>query len=165
MKVMARRINAEDFSAFGRYFNMYQAKEGIKHTRGDSFEDHMTCQPIVDTDVHLGLTVGSAAPCAIVSMEKHSHTQEAILCMRDPILFCVAASRGNEAPRAEDLHAFLMEPGDVAIIEREVWHDACHGLGHDTPYYWLALAGKAPAVWEKVAGEVELTWDDSASGK
>ena len=165
MKVTARKINAKDFAPFGKYYNMYQSEQEIAHTKGDSFEDHMTRFPVVDTCAHLGLTVGSAAPCVIVSMEKHSHTQEAILCMRDPILFCVAASNGDAAPRSEDIRAFLMEPGDLAIIEREVWHDACHGLGREAAYYWLALAGKALAVWEKVVGETELVWEDLASEK
>ena len=158
MKLAAKRINETDFAPFGTYYSMYDAKEGISHTSGASYQDHMTRKPIVDTSAHLGLTVGCAAPCKVISMEKHSHTQEAILCMAEPILFCVAASNGNEPPKAEDLRAFLMQPGDVAIIEREVWHDACHGLGHDTAYYWLALAGKTPAVWEEVVGEVELAW-------
>lgn len=158
MKIVAKRINATDFAPFGSYYNMYDAKEGVSHTSGDSFQDHMTCKPLVDTNVHLGLTVGSKAPCQVVSMEKHSHTQEAILCMADPIIFCVAVSTGNEAPRAQEIHAFLMQPGDVAVIEREVWHDACHGLGHDAAYYWLAMAGKTPAIWEKVVGEAELAW-------
>ena len=159
MKIIAKRINAADFAPFGTYYNMYDAKEGISHTSGASFEDHMTRRPIIDTSAHLGLTVGSQAPCKVISMEKHSHTQEAILCMAEPIIFCVATSRDDAAPQAEDLRAFLMQPGDVAIIEREVWHDACHGLGHSTAYYWIALAGKTPAVWQQVEGEAELTWD------
>lgn len=160
MKIFATPIRSDNFAPFGTYYNMYNAPEGVSHTRGDSFEDHMTRRPIVDTSAHLGLTVGSAAPCSVISMEKHSHTQEAILCMREPILFCVAVSREGAAPLAEDIRAFRMVPGDVAIIEREVWHDACHGLGHAAAYYWLALAGKSPAIWEKVQGEAELVWED-----
>ena len=162
MKIVARRIDAESFSKYGVYYNMYEATEGVSHTRGDAYEDHMTRSPVVDTSAHLGLTVGSAAPCTLISMEKHSHTQEAILCMGEPILFCVAASEGGAAPRAEDIRAFLLEPGDVAVIDREVWHDACHGLGHAAAYYWLALAGKSPAVWERVIGSAELSWEGAA---
>ena len=158
MKIVARRICETDFSPFGSYYNMYEARESVCHSSGDAFADHMTRKPIVDTSAHLGLTVGSKAPCKVISMEKHSHTQEAILCMADPIIFCVALSHGDAAPKAEDLRAFLMQPGDVAVIEREIWHDACHGLDHDAAYYWLALAGKAPAKWQKVDGEAELTW-------
>lgn len=159
MKVIARRINEVDFSPFGMYYNMYETQSDVKHTSGASYEDHMTCKPLIDTFAHLGLTLGIGAPCKIVSMEKHSHTQEAIMCMSDPIIFCVAPSHGDEAPLAQELKAFLMHPGDVAIIEREIWHDACHGLGQKTAYYWLALAGAKPAVWQKVNGDAELTWD------
>jgi len=162
MKIIAKRITEADFAPFGVYYNMYETEEGISHTSGDSFQDHMTRKPIVDTSAHLGLTVGGKAPCKVISMEKHSHTQEAILCMAEPIIFCVAPSNGNADPKAEDIRAFLMQPGDVAIIEREVWHDACHGLGHNTAYYWLALAGKTPAVWRKVDGEAELDWQSDS---
>lgn len=158
MKLVAKKINRTDFAPYGTYYSMYDAAEGVSHTRGDSYEDHMTRRPLIDTFAHLGLTVGSGAPCRIISMEKHSHTQEAILCMAEPIIFCVAAYHGDAAPRAADLRAFLMEPGDIAVIEREVWHDACHGLGHSASYYWVALAGESAAVWEKLIDDVELNW-------
>ncbi len=161
MKIVAHRITPENFAEFGTCYQMFTAKEGVKHSKGDSFEDHMTAKPLVDTHVHLGVTVGSGAPCRIITMEKHSHTQEAIACMREPVIFCVAHSHGDEPPVDSELKAFLLQPGDVAIIEREVWHDACHGLGHDTPYYWLAMAGKTPATWEKVQGEAQLVWEES----
>lgn len=163
MKIIARRIDAAGFAPFGRCYNMYNARSGVSHTRGEAFEDHMTLDALVDTRVHLGLTVGSAAPCALRSMEKHSHTQEAILCMAEPLILCVAESEGDAPPRAEDVRAFLLQPGDVAVIEREVWHDACHGLGRDVAYYWLAMAGETPAIWEKVVGEAELAWVDACS--
>ena len=158
MKIVAQKITPENFSPYGTCYKMFTAEEGVKHSKGDSFEDHMTVRPLVDTQVHLGVTVGSGTPCRVVTMEKHSHTQEAILCMKEPILFCVAQSEEGKAPEAKNLQAFLMEPGDVAVIEREIWHDACHGLNHDTAYYWIAMAGKTPAVWEKVQGDAELTW-------
>ena len=85
-------------------------------------------------------------------MEKHAHTEEAIFCMAEPVILCVALARGGEPPRAEDVRAVLLSPGEAAVMAREVWHDACRGLGKPAGYYYLAKAGERPADWLPVSG-------------
>ena len=156
MKIRAEEIHQENFQPYGIFLDLYGDPEWIKHYTGDGFVDHMTRNPLIDTPAHLGLTVGSAAPCAIRFMEKHSHTQEAILCASDPVILCVATARGDEPPRGEDVRAFRICPGQAVILERNVWHDACHGVHGPAAYYWLASAGESLAAWIEVAGSPEL---------
>ena len=53
----------------------------------------------------------------------------------------------------------ILYPGDVAVMDREVWHDACRGLGRRAGYYYLATAGKQPAVWVDIQdGPVTLSY-------
>ncbi len=157
MKIVAEHITSENFHPYGTCIDLYQNQALVKHFSTDSFADHMTIAPLIDTPGHLGLTVGSPAPYSVGAMEKHAHTQEAIFCLAEPVILCVAASRGNEPPLAEDVRAFLIHPGQVAVMERNIWHDACHGLGKNAPYYYLATAGANPAQWVAVSGQAEVT--------
>ena len=106
MKIVAEHITSENFRPYGTCIDLYQNQALVKHFSTDSFADHMTIAPLIDTPGHLGLTVGSPAPYSVGAMEKHAHTQEAIFCLAEPVILCVAASRGNEPPLAEDVRAF-----------------------------------------------------------
>ena len=157
MQLKAVPIRDFDFTPYGRYYSMPDAQEGVSHTLAAAYEDHMTRSPLIDTPSHLGLTFGAAAPCAVTSMEKHSHTQEAILCMAEPVILCVAASDGDAPPRACDLRAVILYPGDVVVMDRNVWHDACRALDAPTFYYFLSLETDEPAVFQPLdGGPVEI---------
>lgn len=153
MIIHAVEIGEFDFSEYGIHYHMIYDKERVMHSSAASYEDHMTCLPVLDTPAHLGYTVGQPAPCTVRSMEKHEHTMEAVFCTKDPIVLCVAASRADMPPQAEDVRALILRPGDVAVLKRGIWHDACHGLGRPAAYYYLASRGGKPAVWVEVEGE------------
>lgn len=153
MKLKAVKIGETDFSPYGNYYNMLKDKEHISYCKTEVYEDYMTKLPLIDTLGHLGFTIGAKAPYTIVSMEKHTHTQEGIFCAAEPIVLCVAVSRGDLPPQAQDLCAFILEPADVVCIARNVWHDACHGLGKSVGYYYLATAGQKKAEWLKIDGD------------
>lgn len=152
MTIKAIPIGEFDFSPYGTYYNLTEDAGQVSHTKTPVYEDHMTKAPLIDTLGHLGYTIGGPAPCEVRSMEKHSHTQEAIFCMADPVVLCVAVSRGGEPPRAEDVRAVVLAPGDAVVMDREIWHDACRGLGKSAGYYYLAKAGDTPADWLPVSG-------------
>lgn len=159
MIIHAVDIREFDFGDYGIHYNMLSDRERVMHSSTVSYEDHMTCQPLLDTPGHLGYTVGQRAPYTVHSMEKHEHTMEAVFCAADPIVLCVAASRGGMPPRAEDVRAVILRPGDVAVLKRGIWHDACHGLGRQAAYYYLASRGEKPAVWVEVEGEAVVEAD------
>lgn len=156
MEIKAVSIKDIDFSPYGVYYNMREEGEGVAFFKTEVFEDHMTKIPLIDTLAHLGYTIGAAAPYTPMFMEKHDHTQEAMFCAAESIVLCFAVARGDLPPQAEDVQAVLIHEGDVIVINRNVWHDACHGLGKSTGYYYLATAGKSPAVWQPISGEVIL---------
>lgn len=156
MKIKAQAITGTDFAPYGRYYNLLTEEKKVLHSIGDGFEDHMTAEKLIDTEGHLGYTIGDCAPYRVSSMEKHSHTEEALFCAGEPVLLAVAVSQGELPPRAEDIRAFILNPGDVAVLRREVWHDACHGIHKKTGYYYLASRGAAPAEWIEVSGDAEI---------
>lgn len=159
MTIKAIPIGEFDFTPYGTYYNLKEDAERVSHTKTDAYEDHMTKAPLIDTLGHLGYTIGGAAPCEVRSMEKHAHTEEAIFCMAEPVILCVALPHGGEPPRAEDVCAVLLSPGEAAVMAREVWHDACRGLGKPAGYYYLAKAGERPrrlAAGERRAGRARI---------
>lgn len=148
-----------DFTGYGVYYNMTEDADRVYRSVGENFEDYMTKVPLIDTPGHLGYTVGGCAPYTVSAMEKHSHTQEALFCAARPVVLCIARSRGGEPPRAEDVRAVILRPGEAVVLDRNIWHDACHGIREKAAYYYLALQGPAPARWIKPEGgkvQVEL---------
>ena len=45
------------------------------------------------------------------------------------MILTVADSDPETCPREEDVTAFLMRPGDIAVLNKRVWHDANHAVG------------------------------------
>lgn len=153
MIVEAIEIKDFDFSEYGIYYNMLEDQRNIMHCKTNEYEDHMTRLPLIDTPGHLGYTIGQSAPYILKSMEKHDHTREALFCTSDPIIVCFAKSRDELSPRAEEVRAVILRQGDVIVLERNIWHDAGHGMGRPTTYYYLASRGVEPAKWVNIAGD------------
>ena len=149
-KIKAVPIRMVDFSKYGRYYNMRKENDHISYTKTQEFEDHMIKVPLIDTVAQLGYTEAQAAPCIVSKMEKHDHTEEAIICGADPIILCVAEDNGKGYPEADRICAVILNPGEVAVMNRNVWHDACHGLEKKSGYYYIATAGKKPAEWIEI---------------
>jgi ureidoglycolate lyase len=63
------------------------------------------------------------------------------------------------------VRAFVLEPGDVIVLKRGIWHTACYGVGTATPYYWLATADDSIAdVWAPpLGGSVHIMTPGSRS--
>lgn len=159
MILKAIPVKEFDFTPYGTYYDLISDPHKVSHSVTPQYSDHMTKQPLIDTLGNLGYTIGSAAPYCIGSMEKHPQTQEALFCMAEPIVLCVALSKGDKPPHAEDVRALLLFPGEAVVLNRLVWHDACRGLGKSAGYYYLAKAGEQPAVWQVVEGErIDVTF-------
>lgn len=159
MEITAVEINPENFAPFGRCFRMapsLRAEPGspdLVHSTGESYEDCRTLAPLLSSNGSLGITRGSAAPCETARMERHLHTEEAMLPLREPVVLAVVPPSDAPAPAADDLRAFIINPGTVAVMRKGTWHDAGHGLRQPVEYYWLATCREdIPSEWIEVAG-------------
>lgn len=146
-------IEKFDFSEYGTYYNMKTDRDKIYITMTGTYEDYMTKTSLIDTQGHLGYTIGKGVPYDMKLMEKHDHTQEALFCAAEPIIVCFAKSRGDRPPLSEDVRAVVLNPGEVIVLNRNIWHDACRGIGKGTPYYYLASQGTKPADWIEIEGD------------
>ncbi|MBN8629439.1 MAG: ureidoglycolate lyase [Rhodobacterales bacterium] len=151
--VEARPLTAEAFAAYGRVFELSGTDDaGVRRMSGDGWSDGFTLTPLIDGRGHLGMTQGPSAPWSARLMERHPLTEEALFCAGAPIVLAVAPGSNAPAPLSDTVEAFVIRPGQVAVMNRGVWHDACRGLTGPTPYYWMAICGLGPDPWVEIEG-------------
>jgi ureidoglycolate lyase len=154
-----RSLNAEAltekiFFPYGVFYDL--RAEGttgeVIRSVGEGYSDGFTKQPLIDRPGSLGLTCASAVPYTIEKMERHLHTREAMMCAGEPIAF-LAAPACDDAPEEADVRAFLLEPGQVVVLERGIWHSPAFGIQGPAAYYWMAEAYEGePTVWKAIKG-------------
>jgi len=153
--IKAQDITETDYGKYGKLFNL--SGEGAdtgntNYSEGEGWSDTDTAVPLIDTTGRLGYTFAKKAPFELHEMERHSHTQEAQILSDQPVVLCVAEYRG-ERPLAEDVEAVIIRPGQVFVLDRDVWHTAAHGLLHDGRTYWMAdVFDGEPTFWENIEG-------------
>ena len=158
MKRIPVSIEKMDFSPFGCFYSLKEVggTGTVNRSEGSDYKDGYTRLPLIDCPGSLGMTVSKPLPFAAEEMERHLHTKEALFCAGEPIAFLVApvsedAERLEKGPDAEDTVAVLLKPGQVAVLNRGVWHSPAHGLSGETGYYWMAEAyDDEPTVWRKI---------------
>jgi ureidoglycolate lyase len=52
----------------------------------------------------------------------------------------------------------MIQPGEVIVLNKGIWHDACHGIHKSVRYYWLAEEYEGePTEWVDIyGGPIEL---------
>jgi ureidoglycolate lyase len=134
----AVELDEFDFSPYGKAIRLEDADQHVVISSGSGWSGVFTRDPLLDTAGSLGFTVGDAAPCVTGAMERHFHTKEALFTSGKPVLLAVAATMGDE-PAAGDVRVVILREGDLVILDEGIWHDACHGLGERSVYYWHAV--------------------------
>lgn len=151
--VQASELTAEGFAPFGRVHDLVGGDSaGVQRMAGEGWTDGFTLAPLIDGRGHLGMTRGPAAPWLACQMERHPLTEEALFCAGAPIVLAVAPAGEGDAPLSATVEAFIIRPGQVAVMNRGVWHDACRGLTGPTAYHWMAICGLGPDPWVGIAG-------------
>lgn len=115
---------------------------------GDGWKCWLTKDVCMDQPAHFGVTyVRTYPPYEVASMERHTKTKELMVCGEKPIVVALADSDPSGRVKAEDVQAFILEPGEIIVIDKAIWHDACRGLEGETHYYFLSLETDEPAVF------------------
>ena len=146
-------IKEADFTPYGRYFNLKKERCVIT----ERYEAYMTVDPPVTRPLKFGITECSNGQVfSVDSMERHLSTEEVLFTGDRPIILSLADSDPQGEPAAEDVVSFLMEPGDLVVLKKGIWHDACHSAGGRARYYFLANNNGDPD---------EITWHDVVPGQ
>ncbi|WP_181995532.1 ureidoglycolate lyase [Clostridium sp. AM58-1XD] len=153
MTIKAIPVNEENFKPFGTYTKVVKG-EGRTGTGG--WECWMTPGLCMEHPAGLGYTMVGGMPLEVDSMEVHNLTTEMLMCGDKPIVLAVADSdpHGTGA-KAEDIRAFLISPGEIVVLKKGIWHDACRGADGDSYYYFMAR-NLEPAVFVPIIGEPVL---------
>ena len=74
------------------------------------------------------------------------------MCAGEPIAFLVSAA-GSEVPEADNVQAFILNPGQVVVLHRGSWHSPAFGIHGPAAYYWMAEAYDGePTIWKAIDG-------------
>lgn len=153
MKINAQEIASVDFSKFGRHLRLLDGNMDVLVSEGNGWRDTCTKEALIAAPSQLGRTVGSSVPCVTHTMERHLTTPEVILCADLPIVLPLAPATEENSPKAEDVVAVILRPGDVVVMNPGTWHDACHGLDRPAAYFWLATSsGDSGGPWVEIEG-------------
>lgn len=157
--IVAKPVTPENFARYGTVYNLRgNADPSVVWTQGQGWTDGFTRAPLIDGSGHLGLTSGGPAPWKCIEMERHHKTEEAIFCAAEPVVLAVAPASDADAPHRADIEAFVISPGQVVVMKRGVWHDACRGAAGPATYFWMAMCGLEPNVWLPVqAGPLRIS--------
>lgn len=140
--------DSASFAPFGRVVMLDSgAFPDLVFTEGPEWADVYTRTALTRENPNLGMTSAPGMPFTSTVMEQHANVEEALLPAGSAIVLAVAEAIDGEAPRAEDVRAFVVAPGTAVILNPGVWHDACRGLDGPTSYYWLSScvdAGSSP---------------------
>lgn len=145
MQIKPQQISEIDFSAYGRIYHL-----------GGSLGFRFTDADLMERAYKLGMTHSGAGSFKCSAMERHVSTEEILFAGDGTLALCVSLDSPAAAPEAGNILCVLIEPGDVVVLNKGVWHDACRGLeGKDTLYYFMALNnGEASELkWVKVQPE------------
>lgn len=150
----ARVPNADNFSSYGRVISLDDPERAdVITTRAKDWSDAYTREPLVAQNPHLGRTLAPSAPFLSSSMERHEHVEEALIPAGAPIVLAVAIHSGADAPEANNVEAFLINPGTAVVLNKGIWHDACRGAVGPTAYYWLSSCSDAgSSSWTPILG-------------
>ncbi|RZU65390.1 ureidoglycolate lyase [Microterricola gilva] len=152
--VTALTPDSASFAPFGRVVTLDSgALPDVVVTAGSGWTDAYTRSTLTRETPSLGMTSAPGMPFTSTRMERHANVEEALLPAASAIVLAVAEATDGDAPRAEDVRAFVVAHGTAVVLKPGVWHDACRGLDGPTSYYWLSScvdAGSSP--WTPIAG-------------
>ena len=83
--------------------------------QGEGWKCWMTDDVCMDQPAHFGMTyVKTSPPYEVASMARHTKTKELMVCGEDrPIVVALANTDPSGHAHAEDVRAFIIEPGEI----------------------------------------------------
>ncbi len=152
MTIKAMPVTEENFKRFGVYTKVIK---GEGRTGAGGWRAWMTPDVAMDQVAHFGMTKVAGMPFEVDKMERHTKTKELLICGDKPMVLALADTDPmSSGAKAEDIAAFLIQPGEFVVIDKGIWHDACRSAqGDGCYYYFLSLETDEKAVFTDIIGE------------
>lgn len=139
-------IEELDFTPYGHYYNL----KNHPLINKDIFQAFRTKTPVMSKAMRLGITVCGGGDFLSKCMERHITTEELLFPGDQTLILAIADSDPEGYPRQEDIIAVILNPGDLVVLKRGIWHDACRALQGETFYYFMAKNDGSPRETEWV---------------
>jgi ureidoglycolate lyase len=157
VNVRAERLTSAGFRAFGTPLGLIDRAH--PDVIGSTF---VAWYPLGEVDeaapLRFGLVEAQAADGPLTVMEVHSRRSECAFAPDEPFVLAVAHSTPDGlSPDAETARAFVLAPGEGAILPPGIWHAAGAPVGAGPVKYLFALA-------RPLAAEVDRGWVPFADG-
>lgn len=127
---------------------------------GDGWECWMTEELCMDQPARLEMCHSEVFNSYVLtSMGKSKDSQKLFVCGNGCLVLAVAEkSEGN--PRADQVQAFLLEPGEIFVLHPGVWYDVGKGLNNPVDYYVLTGEEERPEEFlHLINGPVQVETD------
>lgn len=134
--ISPQRVTPESFARYGR---VVEKRSGAPTAQDATFRFWSDLAAYrIDGETEVGLcTVFRQTPAEVAWMERHDRTPELLIPVDVPFLLPVMEA-GSE------VEVFRVEPGEAVVIDRAVWHSACHPVGADRATYFVIFRRGTP---------------------
>lgn len=124
-------LSVEGFRPFGEYHRL-KTPASLKNL------PVFTKKLPLSGPIHFGATSVQGGSFQSKQMERHVLGSEILLCGNETMVLTVADSDPDGVPFAEDVRCFYMQPGDLVVLNKGIWHDANHGESGPLTYFFIA---------------------------
>ena len=147
MKLVAKRVNKENFAHMGQVIAIPQRSEVKPSLEGDGFW-HVGELAFIDTygPLEFGITTFDVRPKVTSCLEQHAKTPEMLLALDGPFVMPVAPMIEVEGKQEIDLSrlsAIYVEQGQGVIFKDGYWHWAPFPIERSSS----VLVGFKPMTW------------------
>lgn len=111
---------------------------------GDGWECWMTEQLCMDQPAQVSVCHSdSVQPYTVSAMMQCGDSQKLVICGCESMIIALAEDRECGRPLAEEIRAFILEPGEILRLRPGIWHDIGRGTHKPVDYYTLSLEENA----------------------
>lgn len=139
MKIQARRVTSQNFAKFGKVVSTPTGEPTSQRPDYKFWSD--IADYLIEGETEIGIcTVYAQAAREISGVERHLRTPEILIPIDAPFILPVLLD-GEDVSNVE---AFQVNPGEVVIIDKGVWHAACLPAGKAESSYFVIFRKNTP---------------------
>lgn len=132
-------LTAEAFAPFGRAVPL---PSGSPTSKGAGFDCWFNVAELTGQNMKLGQVIARRGDGLVRAMERHPDI-ELLVPITGPMIQVVAPGRdladATEQPRSDEAIAFILQPGEAAVVAPGVWHSAAMPVSKETLYMFAGL--------------------------
>ena len=153
MKIKSKPVDENNFNKFGKIVKDPAGSPTSQAVDYKFWSDIANYK--IDGETEVGICKVYAQPVnKITGMERHMLTPEILIPIDAPFALPVLINGRPE----DEIESFIVKPGEVVIINNNVWHGACLPVGKKESSYFVIFRRMTPHedVEKKEISPVEL---------